>query len=883
MDFCILGSVKIVVSLTIPEVELCAEKTEWLQVLNMCPYSERKDINPRRVKGTCKWFTSHLYFRKWEQSDGPSLLWVSADPGCGKSVLARYLIDDKLRNIDSRIICYFFFKDGFNDQKYATTALCCILRQLFKQRYECFSDEILQMLKEDSHTDEEGRRRPPKSFHDLWRLFVAAIDGCASSEIVCVIDALDECEESGRNQLIDALVDFYSSKEDKGRVKFLLTSRPYQNIKARLRDLESEVPTIHLSGEGEEQVAKITCEIDLVIRSRVDGMYRLGPQEKKVLSDELTKVDNRTYLWVHLVLGQMDRTPFLSQGRIRSTAQSLPRTLDEAYDSVLSKCREPELTKKLLHIILAAKQPLTIQDMAVALMIGPDHRSWGDLEKDLVPHKQFSEEIRELCGLFVIEVDKKLYLLHQTAREFLVSSSPSPSSELQWKSTFHPRKSHRILTQACLFRLSLSFFFIADSEIPYCGSHSCINAGIVDLCKCGVEYMECFIAERTFLGYAAQYWPHHFRDCDWENVEGLFETALSYFDIELISSQAWYKICRVLDGDYLSDLGAFIPLCVASHFGLGSVVQRLLNDGASADQHDQGSSAPLHCASANGHDTVVQQLLEAGADINKTTCDDSTALHEAVIHGRIVVVKRLLNAEADINLKNCGGDSPLSLASVGGNVAIVQQLLDAGADVDTSCFDGRTPLYFAFEKGHDVVAQQLIKAQADPDFKTSSGNSILHLACWEGDHGVVEELLDAGADPDAEDRHGLKPLQWAKAFGDDHVIEMLLDAGAEKELEDPTLEVLLRAASCQGSYMAVKRILEAGVDINASNVGGATALHLACGGEGNYGMVVILLEAGADASAVDASGRTPFDYASIRNHNEIMDVLLEAEGNAKAI
>ncbi|EQL30911.1 hypothetical protein BDFG_06673 [Blastomyces dermatitidis ATCC 26199] len=46
-----------------------------------------------RVEGTYEWFLGHNNFRKWlkQEESGPVL--VSADPGCGKSVLTKYLID----------------------------------------------------------------------------------------------------------------------------------------------------------------------------------------------------------------------------------------------------------------------------------------------------------------------------------------------------------------------------------------------------------------------------------------------------------------------------------------------------------------------------------------------------------------------------------------------------------------------------------------------------------------------------------------------------------------------------------------------------------------------------------------------------------------------
>ncbi|KAK7413536.1 hypothetical protein QQX98_007614 [Neonectria punicea] len=82
-----------------------------------------------RVEGTCLWLLNHKHFRSWlERESGPLL--VTADPGCGKSVLAKYLIDRGLPR--STTICYFFFKD--QDQNTVRQALCALLHQLFSQK-----------------------------------------------------------------------------------------------------------------------------------------------------------------------------------------------------------------------------------------------------------------------------------------------------------------------------------------------------------------------------------------------------------------------------------------------------------------------------------------------------------------------------------------------------------------------------------------------------------------------------------------------------------------------------------------------------------------------------------------------------------------------------
>ncbi|KAK4126803.1 hypothetical protein N657DRAFT_176149 [Parathielavia appendiculata] len=58
----------------------------------------------------CEWFVGHGIFRGWLEGFGSQhrALWVSADPRCRKSVLARYLVDDVFSTSERRTTCFFF-------------------------------------------------------------------------------------------------------------------------------------------------------------------------------------------------------------------------------------------------------------------------------------------------------------------------------------------------------------------------------------------------------------------------------------------------------------------------------------------------------------------------------------------------------------------------------------------------------------------------------------------------------------------------------------------------------------------------------------------------------------------------------------------------------
>jgi Cdc6-like AAA superfamily ATPase len=233
-----------------------------LKRLNKLSHRERKERNPERIEGTCEWFVAHELFRAWHESKSSTMLWVSADPGCGKSVLVKYLVDSILETTESRTTCYFFFKDDFEDQRSAVSALCCILHQLFRQKRILLSEEILEQF-------EIEEEKLTSSFGELWATLLSAAKDKNAGEIVCVLDAIDECEDYGRSQLVQALCKLYRT-ESNFNLKFLLTSRPYGGIRRGFQPLELPgLPVIHLSGESDVEMKKISQEIDVFIKARV--------------------------------------------------------------------------------------------------------------------------------------------------------------------------------------------------------------------------------------------------------------------------------------------------------------------------------------------------------------------------------------------------------------------------------------------------------------------------------------------------------------------------------------------------------------------------------------------------------------------------------------
>lgn len=217
------------------------------QVFKISNYEGQKDINPKRVPGTCQWVSQNLQYIRWWDSCSNDLLWVSADPGCGKSVLARSLIDEDFRvSTSTASVCYFFFKDN-EEQDNLATALCAILHQLFSQQPNLLQHAIPSW--------EQNGDKLQHEVSELWRIFLSAASADPTShKTICVLDALDECRMDDQEQLIQKLNDFYNHsgvQNQKTWLKFLVTSRPYDEIKTNFQDTTDSFPHIHLQGEHE--------------------------------------------------------------------------------------------------------------------------------------------------------------------------------------------------------------------------------------------------------------------------------------------------------------------------------------------------------------------------------------------------------------------------------------------------------------------------------------------------------------------------------------------------------------------------------------------------------------------------------------------------------
>ncbi|KAI9774707.1 MAG: hypothetical protein M1839_001668 [Geoglossum umbratile] len=847
------------------------EETDCLKSLRTTVYEETMQSNPDRVPGTCEWFLRHPKYCEWLYEPSSSLLWATADPGCGKSVLSKFLIEDYRSWMwTDTSICYFFFKDDSDENRSATNALCAILHQLFRQNHSLLKHAVAEYK---SNGD-----KLPQLFGSLWSILMKAAADSNSGSIVCILDALDECAKSSCEKLIKYLVEFHSTVSRTARIKFLITSRPSAFIRRTLSQhllgQNQNLASLQLAGENESEMEEIGVEINLVVDAKVKELRELrlscgiDDNAHVVVQEQLKKIGNRTYLWMSLIFPELVKMAENAEDELLEEVKRIPHTVYEAYERILAKSSNHGKARRLLHIICAASRPLTLAEMNRALSIN-DNGFKGSFE----PRQSFPRIVRDLCGLFVNIQHGRIYLIHQTAREFLIRENatgesvvPLGSGKGSWKHSLEPIESNLVLAKICISYL-LSPVFENDPLVIHGGSSE--------------EQVGRYTTKHDFLDYSAKHWAAHFQEAEIMDM-AVFESTLEVCNTQSKRFLTWFQVYWIAVCSYFQCPQNFTNLMVGSYFGHIEVVRLLVENGAEVNAGDEGGRTALHWAVRNGREAVVKLLVEKGAEVNAKDRDGRAALHWAVWNGHEAVVKLLIEEGAEVNAKDIYGWMALHAAVWNGHKVVVKLLVEGGAEANAKDKDGLTALDQAAKNGHEAVVKLLVEGGAEVGTKGKGGSTALHEAAWNGHEAVVKLLVEEGAEVNPKGKGGLMVLHRTAWNGYEAVVKLLVEKGAEVNAKDTDGWTALHKAAWNGREAVVKLLVEKGAEINAKDKDGSTALHKAAK-NGHEAVVKLLVEKGVEVNAKDEYGWMALDQAASDGHEAVVKLLVEkgAEVNAK--
>ncbi|KAI1126225.1 hypothetical protein F5Y10DRAFT_216197 [Nemania abortiva] len=653
--------------------------TSFVELLSSGEYETDRARNPTREPGTCEWITRHSQFDTWLDSKASAILWLSGDPGCGKSVASSFLVDFLKFSQPSALRTYFFFKDDSERQASAISALRAILHQIF-------TDKDRASLVE--HGMEWYRKKGSgmiTQFFSLWAILVAALRDRTCGDVFLILDAMDECEVQERKLLIEALTTLCQDNSlaaSQIKLKVILTSRPYAAIQKAFKGFQ----TIRI--RAERNINSIDDDVRAVIDARIErfseNMDIIGDDRVTALKHKLLGKADHTFLWVSLILDMLDQSEDCTFEELYDIIDSPNPSVDTIYESILGKAKSPEKARKLLHVIVGAAEPLTAEEINVAWSVRVGCPETDEkMRNRMFPSAETG--IREVCGLFLRIIQGKVVLVHQTAREFLISESerPSQSNTGSLRGSLCLTESNQLLAGICLTYL-LSTPVKSSREY---------GQPVPKREKDEKALLDESSGKSQFLNHAAKHLLNYIRlsGSNAGDHDEIGKLALELF-LNRDAYISWYILNEDTEARVLVP-----PVIYAVNFNMTHLVKGLLQGGHNPDTVDHGGVPALLKAVKQGSFESARLLLEADADIRKGD-GHTTALHLAVQKDDLEMVGLLLCHGADRLGRSLTDTIPLHHVR---SVTIAEILLRERVSEQLSIRDwaGATPIDMASSHG----------------------------------------------------------------------------------------------------------------------------------------------------------------------------------------
>lgn len=747
-----------------------------LDILHKSDYASERERIPRWTPGSCKWILQQEQYRSWIQDKKSSFLWLSGGRGCGKTVLASFLVEElKSQNSQSSLpgtVCCLFFNANNKDYKNPSTALCTLLHQLLNHKDQAIRESLWNKYIAPEFREQDQAFTTQLAV--LWRILALVLSDPDCGNVMCVVDGLSDCGED-RIPFINSIARLFEEHDPNGEkhgknhgfLKIIaMTQFPINSSSSHRRLETADMRWLQLPP---------TDDVSLFIDARTKDMRSFSriPKEKRTkFAHDLLEVAKNTFLLAALILDwledveEYDRV-FERLEDLKSCDQDkhqsdVDNTISSIYEMSLKDCPDNHMTRKLFRLTVGAFEPLTLEEINVAMAV-PCGTDIGGNELE-----QISEPvIKKSCGILLRVVYNRVIFRHRTAREFLTNQVQSKMDESNtWKHQLNPTESNSLLAEICVTYLLNPNVSKSNRE----AATSNVEAGVQD-----------YPSNNRFLDYASKNWAEHFTVA--KEPEQLVKNVVSLCDPVSEHFNTWfYNYWKSLHHSN-SRLKGINNLMVASHLGHLSVIRWLKTqkDKINIAATDKNGWTALHWASQWENLEIAEELLDLGADIDAESEKKRTPLDFAAAKGYETLVQLFLSHKSakptsvvDKNSNVLVSAPPLSTsqerkiarssayigkdgvrslmlfeATQEGNEALVKTLLERGTRTNQLHSNGLTALHVAASQNYpSIVLLLLEKGRADFDKMTHDGKTALVLASEKGHENIVEILLKFGANTD---------------------------------------------------------------------------------------------------------------------------------------
>ncbi|KAI4262936.1 MAG: hypothetical protein L6R42_001894 [Xanthoria sp. 1 TBL-2021] len=482
------------------------------RLMNILGISESTDedldtLTERIMQGSCQWLLQRQSFQDWV-SDAPStsgVLWLTGNPGAGKSILASYVIALLKKRSFAGSCQFHFFLAGHQTKRSLSHMLCNIALQA-AMCHENFCTRLIELHENTGIIF--GQQKATIIWEKIFEGVLFRIP--SQNPLFWVIDGLDEAESPTE------MIKLLSRIKSAVRINVLLLSRANKDLLTGIRTL---LPiTVHEGISADDNKNDIR---DYVVSS-IQRILPGDQAQEEIVQDILSKASG-SFLWVRLALERISDN-WYTRDDIRAALTEIPAGMGPLYRRMIELiANQPPKPRKMAISILTwvacAFRPLETVELEVALK--PEFQDFYSLE----------HTIEEVCGHFVVVNRSKITLIHHTAAQFLLQDTSNLPIAIV------PSEGHQHITTVCIDFLSDSSKWrrvFSNMQTTQQSSSSPTRTPEFD--------------DYPFLSYALKYWAYHFSLAPADSDE-LLETVLTFLEetcLLWVNGVALFENLRVL-------------------------------------------------------------------------------------------------------------------------------------------------------------------------------------------------------------------------------------------------------------------------------------------------------------------------------------------------
>jgi WD40 repeat protein len=407
------------------------DKASLRDLLVADPETELRRIEATKgglLDDSFQWVLGNAEFQKWRSSHQSQLLWIKGDPGKGKTMLMIGIIKELVQEIQARsseLIAYFLCQATDPKLNNATNILRSLIYMLIRQQPYSIS-YLRERYETDPKLFENGN-----TFYSLSMVFENMLQNSTQAVTYLLVDALDECE-TGLSDLLKLIARTKSVSAN--QVKWIVSSRNRDDIEQEI-EFGDEETKLSLELNANYISEAVAAYIDY----KVSRLKKLQCNKIRLewVKGQLRQKSDGTFLWVALVVQEMQKCR--RSAAIVELLERTPQGLIPLYNRMLQqiqlfKGQDHELCILVLSIVTLGYRPLYLYELC--LLAGLQRQQYGP--DDL-------ENIVGMCGSFLTIRDDHVYLVHQSAKDYLSESKVSAAIFPSGSSAIHHRIFHESL------------------------------------------------------------------------------------------------------------------------------------------------------------------------------------------------------------------------------------------------------------------------------------------------------------------------------------------------------------------------------------------------------------------------------------------------------